>query len=180
MAGILFTVGGVASPDGEECQRLFECWGFIAVFMGVNDSCVHQAVTNMGVVLHALYRSSPHCDTLPDQVARAAKAFQKAAAPTSKGSYLYMLEHDFLEVLRALRGVGLGMYWNDVTESVNALMKQIYIRFTNRGSGIAASKEYAALRQTLQYLFMLHHSHIVAHGKPRPSMCVNAVLLNDE
>ena len=32
----------------------------------------------------------------------------------------------------------------------------------------------------LQYLFMLQHSHIVARGKPRPNMCFNALLFNDE
>ena len=59
VAGIHFTVGGAASPDGEECQRLFEWWGFIAVIMGVNDCRVDEAVTNMGVLLRALYRSVP-------------------------------------------------------------------------------------------------------------------------
>ena len=129
VAGIHCTVGGAASPDGEECQRLFECWCSIAVIMGVHDSSVDQAVTNMAVVLRAPYRSSPHCDTLPDQVARAAQAFRKVVAPTSKRSYLYMLEHDFPDVLRSLRGLGPGMYSNDVTESVDALMNKIYICF---------------------------------------------------
>ena len=91
-----------------------------------------------------------------------------------------MLEHDFPDVLRALRGFGLGMYSNDVTESVNAPMKQIYIPFKNQGGRIVGSKKYTALGQTLQHLFMLHHSHIVAHGKPRPTMRVNAVLFNNE
>ena len=91
-----------------------------------------------------------------------------------------MLRHDFPDMLRALRGVGLGMYSNDVTESANALMKQIYIGFTNRWGGIVPSKEYTALRQTSQYLFMLQHSHILAHGKPLPTICANTVLFNNE
>ena len=83
--GIHFTLGRAASAEGEECQRLFGCRGLIVVIMGVVDSCVDQAVTNMTVVLRALYRSSLHCDSLPDQLARAAKAISKAVAPTSKG-----------------------------------------------------------------------------------------------
>ena len=99
------------------------------------------AGTNMAVVLRALYSSSPQCDPLPDKVADAAEAFRKAVAPISKGLKVYMLEHDLPDVLRSLLGVGLGMYSRDLTESVNALMKQIYIRFTSRGGGIVASKE---------------------------------------
>ena len=84
--------------------------------------------------------------------------------------------------MRSMRGVGSGMYLNDMTESLHALMKQIYIHFTNHEprTSIVAFKEYAALRQMLQYLCMLHQSHIVAHGKPRPTMSENAVLFNDE
>ena len=43
--GIHFTVGRAASPDREERQQLFECWGFIAVIMSLDDSGVDQAVT---------------------------------------------------------------------------------------------------------------------------------------
>ena len=43
--------GGAACPDGEQFQRLFECLGVIAVIMGVGDSRVDQAVTNMQVPL---------------------------------------------------------------------------------------------------------------------------------
>ena len=60
-------------------------------------------------------------------MAGAAKAFTKALGLTSERSYLYMLEDDFPDVLQSLPGVGLGMFSDDVMESVNTLIKKIYI-----------------------------------------------------
>ena len=68
-------------------------------------------------------------------------------------------------------GVGLAMFSNDLTETMNAIMKGIYLQHSS--SGGSSATEYGlgqsfALRQTILHVFLLNHAHLEAHGVPQP------------
>ena len=68
-------------------------------------------------------------------------------------------------------GVGLVMFSNNLTETMNAIMKGIYLQHSSRGGGSATEYglgEAFALRQTILHGFLLNHAHLEAHGVPRP------------
>ena len=67
-------------------------------------------------------------------------------------------------------GPGAAMFSNDLTETMNAIMKGIYLQHSSRGGGSATEYglgEAFALRQTILHVFLLNHAHLEAHGVPR-------------
>ena len=103
----------------------------------------------------------------------AARNFQLHCVPNSKSSYLYILIHDMKTIISECSnlGVGLAMFSNDLTETVNAIMKGIYLQHSSRG-GCSATEyglgEAFVLRQTILHVFLLNHAHLEADGVPGP------------
>ena len=63
------------------------------------------------------------------------------------------------------------MFSNDLTETMNAIMKGIYLQHSSRGGGSATEYGFGeafALRHTILHVFLLNHAHLEAHGVPRP------------
>ena len=84
-----------------------------------------------------------------------------------------LLVHDMKTIISECRnfGVGVVMFSNDLTETMNAIMKRIYLQHSSRG-GVSATEyglgEAFALRQSILHVFLLNHAHLKAHGVPRP------------
>ena len=127
----------------------------------------------LGEVLRQLYFSGPPVEGLEDRVELAARNFQWHCVSNSKSSYLYILIHDMKTIISECRnfGVGLAMFSNDLTETMNAMMKGIYLQHSSRAGGSATEfrlGEAFALRQTTLHVVLLNHAHLEAHGVPRP------------
>ena len=103
----------------------------------------------------------------------AARNVQLHCVPHSKSSYLYILIHDMKTIISECRNlrVGVAMFSNDLTETMNAIMKGIYPQHSSRGGGSATEYglgEAFALTQTILHVFLLNYAHLEAHGVPRP------------
>ena len=141
--------------------------------LSIHRSAADEAVRQLGEVLRQLYHSGPPVDGLEDRVELAARNFQLHCVPNSKSLYLYILIHDMKTIISECRnlGVGVAMFSDDLTETMNAIMKGIYLQHSSRGGG--SETEYGlgeafALRQTILRVFLLNHAHLEAHGVPRP------------
>ena len=162
-----------SAPDGHEVQHLLCAWDTVVNVMSIHRSAADEAVRQLGEVLRELYHSGRPVDGLEDRVEPAARNFQLHCVPHSKLSYLYILIHDMKTIISECRnlGVGLALFSNDVTETMNAIMKGIYLQHSSRGVGFATEYglgEAFALRQTILHVFLLNHAHLEAHGVPRP------------
>ena len=162
-----------SAPDGQEVQRLLCAWDTVAHVLSIHRSAADEAVRQLREVLRQLYHSGPPVDGLEDRVELAARNFQLHCVPNSKSSYLYIRVHDMKTIISECRnwGVGLAMFSNDPAETMNAIMKGIYLRHSSRGGGSATEYrlgEAFALSQTILHVFLLNHAHLEAHGVPRP------------
>ena len=131
------------------------------------------ATYRFSVVSSDTVHSGPPVDGLEDRVELAARNFQLHCVPHSKSSYLYILIHDMKTIISECRklGVGVAMFSNDLTETMNAIMKGIYLQHSSRGGSSATEYglgEAFALRQTILHVFLLNHVHLEAHGVQRP------------
>ena len=156
-----------SAPDGQEVQRLLCAWDTVAHVLSIHRSAADEAVRQLGEVLREVYHG------LEDQVELAARNFRLHCGPHSKSSYLYILIHVKKTIITECRnlGVGLAMFSNDLTETMNAIMKGIYLQHSSRGGGPATEYglgEAFALRQTSLHVSLLNHAHLEAHGVPRP------------
>ena len=160
-----------SAPDGQEVQIC--AWDTVAHVLSIHRSAADQAVRQLGEVPRELYHSGPPVDGLEDRVELGAGNFQLHCVPHSKSPYLYILIHDMKTIISKCRnlGVGLTMFSNNLTETMNAIMKGIYLQHSSRGVGSATDYEWGeafALRQTIVHVFLLNHAHLEAHGVPRP------------
>ena len=72
-------------------------------------------------------------------------------------------------------GVGFAMISNDLTETMNAIMKATVLQHSSRGGGgatVYGMAEILALRKTLLHAFLLNHAHLEAYGVPQPAILV--------
>ena len=127
----------------------------------------------LGEVLRKVYHSGPPVDSLEDQVELASRNFQLHCVPHSESLSLYILIHDMKTIISECRNLGVGfvMFSNDLTETMNAILKGIYLQHSSRGGGSATEYELGeafALRQTILLVFLLNHAHMEAHGVPGP------------
>ena len=104
----------------------------------------------------------------------AARNFQLHCVPHSESSYLYILIDDMKTIISECRNLGLGlaMFSNDMTETMNAIMNGIYPQHSSRGGGSATEyglDEAFALRQTILHVFLLNLAHLEAHGHYDPA-----------
>ena len=141
--------------------------------LSIHRSAADEAVRQVGEVLRELSHSGPPVDGLEDQVELAVRNFQLHCVPHSKSSYLYILIHDTKTIISECRNLGvcLAMFSNDLTETMNAIMKGIYLQHSSTGGGCATEYglgEAFALRQTSLHVFSLNHPHLEAHSVPRP------------
>ena len=162
-----------SAPDGQEVQCLLFAWDTVAHVLSIHRSAADEAVRQLGEVLRQLYHSGPPVDRLEDQVELAARNFQLHCVPNSKSSYLYTLIHDMKTIISECcnLGVGLAMFSNDLTETMNSFMKGIYLQHSSRGLGSATEYglgEAFAQRQAILHVFLLNHAHLEAYGVPRP------------
>ena len=91
--------------------------------------------------------------------------FQTHIAPTSASHYLYFFGFVCPGLLPKLFKFGLGIFCQDSAESLNHLLKSIFLTMTNRGrstqvdttlpAGVADCfhRGSLAMKQTLQYIF---------------------------
>ena len=107
----------------------------VAHELRIHRSAADEAVRQLGEVLRELYHSRPPVDSLEDRVELAARNFQLHCVPHSKSSYLYILIHDMKTIMSECRNfrVGLAMFSNNLTETMNAIMKGIYLQHSSRG-----------------------------------------------
>ena len=162
-----------SAPDGQDVQRLLCAWDTVAHVLSIHRSAADEAVRQLGEVPREPYHSGPPVDGLEDRVELAARNFQLHCVPHSKSSYLYILIHDMKTIISECGnlGVGVARFSNDLTETMNAMMKGIYLQHSSRGGGSATEYglgEAFSLRQTILHVFLLKHAHLEAHGVPRP------------
>ena len=88
-----------------------------------------EAVSWLGAVPQEMYHSCPPVDGLEDRVEVAAGEFQSHCVPKSKSSYLYILILDMSPIISECcnLGIGLAMFCNDLSETMNAIMKRVYL-----------------------------------------------------
>ena len=176
-------LGSRCAVDGEETQRLFTAWPFIAKALGLVDSPADKAILQMHAFFRKEYRTYQEDKTLPELAVTAAISFRMEIAPQSRSSYLYLMEHDFPYLLKEKYPWGPVLYCNDLTETWNYLLKDIYMSRTNRGGGAVEGddphlqKQAEVLQQTLLGSFVYLHSEIQISGRPREGGCSNASLL---
>ena len=145
----------------------------MAHVLSIHRSAADEAVRPLREVLRSLYHSEPPVDGLEDRVELAARNFQLHCVPNPKLSYLYILIHDMKTIISECRnlGVGLAMFSNNLTETMNAIMKGIYLQHSSRGGGSATEYGFGeafALSQTILHVFLSNHAYLDAHGVPRP------------
>ena len=82
--------------------------------------------------------------------------FAEHVAPRIKSTYLLMLQHGFMLILKRIYPWGLGMFCQDICESWNCLLKQFYNHHTNRsgGRGLTIQREGRALTRVLECAFI--------------------------
>ena len=157
-----------SAPDGQEVQRLLCACNTVEHLLSIRRSAADEAVRQLGEVLRELYHSGPPVDGLEDRVELASRNFQLHCVSHSKSSYLYILIHDMKTIISKCRnlGVGLAMFSNDLTETMNAIMRGVYFQHSSRGGGSAT--EYGLSEAFVLHVFLLNHAHLEAHGVPRP------------
>ena len=141
--------------------------------LSIQRSAADEAVRQLGEVLREMYHSGPPVDGCEDRVELAARNFQLHCVPHSKSSHLYILIQDIKSIISECRnlGVGLAMFPNNLAETMNAIMKGIYLQHSSREGGFATENgwgEAFALRQTILYVFLLNPPHLEGHGMTRP------------
>lgn len=109
-------------------------------------------------------------------IAPTVRAFREYVVDDGEGrlsNYLYIFEHDLPEIVDHLHtfGFGLGMFSQDIAESLNRLLKDAFVSFSNRGGGEAG--HVGALRQAWERVFLEFHLHLVVNGKPKKAPCQN-------
>ena len=103
--------------------------------------------------------------------------FETHIAPTSALHYLYFFEFVCPTLLPKLGKFGRGIFRQDSAESLNHLLKSIFLTMTNRGGttqvhttlppGVADRfhRGSGATKQTLQYIFLNFFVSIIARNK---------------
>lgn len=167
------------SLKGHHVGDLFKVWRTsIAATLGVDRSDGDDAMRNMEWVLRTLYRST-YNENPAQEIAQKVAAFRDYCVVESGvgelGNYLFVLQHDAPRLVTHLyenRGkYGLGMFSQDIAESINRLLKDAFVSYTNRGGGLGGHIE--ALRQAWSRVFLYFHVPLLLTGQTRKHQCQN-------
>ena len=131
-ANTKISLQGKASPKGEETWRLLIVWPAIAHFFAVPRGA-QKAMIAMGKLCAALWSTCHKPSTL--KCAKVAHRFQEEICLRLRWPYLLWLRLDARRVLDAICPWGCAMFSGDVVESLNALLKDIFLTATSRGGG---------------------------------------------
>ena len=131
-------LAGKGAPDGEESRNLLAHWEWIAILLQPGPD-TKKAVADMYMLLQNLYSTRYNAKAL--KCKRIAKKFRKAILPTVCSYYFLWLEKHARPVLKGIAPWGLAMFCGDVVESMNAILKDIFLTATARGGGGGTSTE---------------------------------------
>ena len=121
-----------AEPDGEESWRLLVAWNQLSQVLYI-DSSIDAAVKAMSRTLTALYQTWH--DPLALQIGERVRAFRSALCPTSKSPYLVFFIYDCKRMVQNIKPNGMGMFFGDLLESANAVIKDMHNNYSNRAGG---------------------------------------------
>ena len=163
---VRWRLGTKPKPTGEGTWRLMlYAWPIIVDWLNLKGSRSDHAVTNMCWPLCRLY-STWRNDEAISWSASVAREFRKEIAPTSALHYLLFLETACPTLLPKLGQLGLGIFCQDSADSLNLLIKTVFLTLTNRGGSTQRHdtlprntshnmhSQSIALRQCLQYIFL--------------------------
>ena len=152
-------VQGKASPEGEETWRLLIVWPAIAHLLHV-PCRAQKVVIATGKLCAALYSTYHKPSTL--KCAKVARRFQEEICLRLRSPYLLWLRRDARRVLEAIHPWGCSMSWQDVVESLNAFLKDIFLSATSRGGGKGTPEE-----QLIELLFQAMSRRFLYKEMPR-------------
>ena len=168
---------------GDETRALFEVWETtIAAELGLEGTPGDVAMRGMHALLQGLYRTEYDASPSAD-CAKVARYFRTHCCVNRGGgpNYLYILEHDIPRLADMLHGLGmgLGMFSQDIAESLNRLLKDYFINYTARGGGgdggpAGLEGKLRALRQAWERLFLEFDLPLYVNGEvKRGKRCRN-------
>ena len=131
---VRWRLGTRPKPTGRGTWRLMlYAWPIIVDWLNLKGSQSDHAVTNVCWLLCRLY-STWRNDEAISWCASVAREFCKEIAPTSVSHYLLFLETVCPTLLPKLGQFGLGIFCQDSAESLNHLIKTVFLTLTNRGA----------------------------------------------
>lgn len=163
------------SIKGHHTKDLFSVWPSIAVALGVENTPGDNAMRNMGWLLRTLYRTK--YEVLPTMISEVTVAFREACVGEAgrRSNYLHIMEFDMARIIDHLyhnrAGYGLGMFSQDIPESLNRLLKDAFVSYSNRGGGKDGHK--GALKQAWQRVHLERHVPLMLTGKTKKQQCQN-------
>ena len=176
---VRWRLGTKPKPTGEGTWRLMlYTWPIIVDLLNSKGTRSDHAVMNICWLLCHLY-STWRSDEAISWCASVARKFGKEIAPTSASHYLLFLETVCPTLLPKLGQFGLGIFCQDSAESLNHLIKSVFLTQTNcvgstqRDDTLPPNTSHnmhsqsIALRQCLQYIFFYFYLPVFKRGETR-------------
>ena len=135
-AGVVLV--GKGAPHVEESLNLLAHWEEIAKLLQAGPH-PKKAVADMYMLLQNLYSTRYNAKALRCKLI--AQKNRLAILPTVRSNYLAWLEKYARRVLKGIEPWGLAIISGDVVESMNAILKDIFLTATPRGGGGGTSTE---------------------------------------
>ena len=190
MCTVRWSLGKTPKPTGECKWRLMlHAWPLIAQWLCIVGSRANKSVEDMCSLLCHLYSTWKNDEAI-HHCQRVVANFRTHITATSSSHYLYFFGFSCPTLFPKLGKFGLGIFCQDSAESLNNLLKSIFLTMTNRGGstqvdttpppGVADRfhRESLAMKQTLQYIFPYLVVPILARNETLWAQCTNQKILH--
>ena len=188
---VRWRLGTKPRPTGEGTWGLMlYALPIIVDWLNLKGGRSDHAVTNMCRLLCRLY-STWRNDKAISWCASVGREFCKENAPTGASHYLLFLETVCPTLLPKLGKFGLGISCQDTAESLNHLIKTVFLTLTNRGGSTQRNdtlprntcpnmhSQSIALRQCLQYILLYFYLPVFERGETRWHQSANEECLKE-
>ena len=157
---------------------MLHAWPLIARCLGIVGTRADKGVEDMCWLLCHLYSTWKNDEAI-HHCQRVVATFRTHIAPTSASHYLYFFEFVCPKLLPKLGKFGLCIFDQDSAESLNHLLKDIFLTMTNRSGstqvdttlppGVADrfQRESSAMKQILLYIFLYFFLFRLLHATRR-------------
>ena len=190
MCRVRWSLGKTPKPTGDCTWRLMlHAWPLIAQWLGIVGTSANKSVEDMCWLLWHLYSTLKNDEAI-HRCQSVVANFPTHIAPTSASHYWYFFEFVCPTLRPKLGKFGLGILCPDSAESLNHLLKSIFLTMTNCGGstqvdtilppGVADDLhgQSSAMKQTLQYIFLYFFVPIIARNQMRWAQCTNQKIVD--
>ena len=141
---------------------MLHAWPLIAQWLGIVGTRANKSVEDMCWLLCQLYGKWKNDEAI-HHCQRVVANFRTHIAPTSASHYLYFFEFVCPTLLPKIGKFGLGIFCQDSAESLNHLLKNIFLTMSNRGGSTQVD---ATLPLALAHRF--HRDSLAWTGRHNP------------